>query len=387
MREFAKVAPTIWGSKKFKRLNPADQRVYLYLLTSPHAESIGAFVQPVGYMVVDLGMPEDEIRAALGRLQAVELIDHDPDEEVVYIENWEEFYAPTSPNHALRQFYDLEALPPSRLTLAVATDLMAICEKKGWKAATDLLKPYFEFKTSPEPAPTKPLSSPAEGSAHPDLDPDLHQDQDIKNIDSIDSFEGQGANALDSENQEKSPLNQLKEKDIWRNKAPDFDVSRETSEPIRVHASQSTEGSESLTGDVFQGNTPPAPALPIAPQPPRTFLHEEFPTCVTAEDFAASLPPKWRVILNRYIPIHSGEASFDNPDWQRVFTLNFWGQYVGEFPGDERCTERYPTKENWFMCWEHAAKNYARRQQGLPEERVFGSKAAESMRGARGTKI
>ena len=50
-RDFFKVSPNLWSSRKFRGL-PDDQcrLLYLYLLTCKHANSCGCFELPVAYI-------------------------------------------------------------------------------------------------------------------------------------------------------------------------------------------------------------------------------------------------------------------------------------------------------------------------------------------------
>jgi hypothetical protein len=102
MREFSKVSPTVWRSKKFRSLPDMEARhVYLYLLTCPHANSAGCFdIHPL-YAAADTGLPEDRFRYCMDTLSKAGLIEWDDAENTVLIGNWVEFNGPQNPKHAL----------------------------------------------------------------------------------------------------------------------------------------------------------------------------------------------------------------------------------------------------------------------------------------------
>ena len=55
MRDFSKISPALWQSKRFNTLPSDDGRyLYLYLLTNGHQTSAGAYRLPDGYATNDL---------------------------------------------------------------------------------------------------------------------------------------------------------------------------------------------------------------------------------------------------------------------------------------------------------------------------------------------
>ncbi len=102
MREFSKVSPTVWRSKKFRSLPDMEARhVYLYLLTCPHANSAGCFdIHPL-YAAADTGLSEERFRYCIDTISKAGLIEWDEAENTVLIGNWVEFNGPQNPKHAL----------------------------------------------------------------------------------------------------------------------------------------------------------------------------------------------------------------------------------------------------------------------------------------------
>ena len=116
MRDFSKVSPSIWRSKKFRATkDPMCKMVYLYLLTCPHGNSAGCFdIDPL-YASADLETTPEAFREAINRLCEVGLIEWDGDENTVWIVQWEEFNKPTNPKHAAGLLSQLEQASSEKL--------------------------------------------------------------------------------------------------------------------------------------------------------------------------------------------------------------------------------------------------------------------------------
>lgn len=116
MRDFFKVSPTLWRSRKFKSLpNMTARQVYIYLLTCPHGNSAGCYDLPPMYACADLGISEAWYQEAIESLSKVELIDYDVDESTLWIVNFEHFNEPTNPKHALGLLIQLGQASSQRL--------------------------------------------------------------------------------------------------------------------------------------------------------------------------------------------------------------------------------------------------------------------------------
>jgi len=75
MRDFSKVAPSVWRSKKFRAIKSDDARlIYFYLLTCPHGNSAGCFDMLEGYACADMGMVSQRYQDGIADLCDVGLI-------------------------------------------------------------------------------------------------------------------------------------------------------------------------------------------------------------------------------------------------------------------------------------------------------------------------
>lgn len=150
MREFSKVSPTVWRSKKFRALPDMECRhVYLYLLTCPHANSAGCFdIHPL-YAAADLGLTEERFRYCIETLSNTCLVEWDGDENTVLIGNWVEFNGPQNPKHALGILSQLAQVSSDSLRTKAFQELRAEIYRKKFdreasirKAMETLFEPY-----------------------------------------------------------------------------------------------------------------------------------------------------------------------------------------------------------------------------------------------------
>ncbi len=100
-RRFTKVyGEALWRSKRFLQATDKAKLAYIYMLSNPHSNSIGAYALPDGYALADLGWTLAEYRAARDELSAAELILFDDDTSVVFVLNWYKHSPPQNERHA-----------------------------------------------------------------------------------------------------------------------------------------------------------------------------------------------------------------------------------------------------------------------------------------------
>lgn len=78
----------IWSDKKFKSLAESTRYLYLYLLTSPHANNLGLFYLPISYISCDLNWNNDNTINNIKILESKNFIKYDMENEVVFISNY-----------------------------------------------------------------------------------------------------------------------------------------------------------------------------------------------------------------------------------------------------------------------------------------------------------
>ncbi len=100
MRNFTKISPALWTSRRFLGLPCDSQRyLFLYLLTNEHVNSAGCYRLPEGYACSDLEWPTAKYREALKALEGADLIAHDADDSVIFIKRWFKHNGPANESH------------------------------------------------------------------------------------------------------------------------------------------------------------------------------------------------------------------------------------------------------------------------------------------------
>ena len=99
MREYSKVSPKLWRSKRFRSLASDDARLlYLFLLTCEHQTSAGCFRLPDAYAAADLGWDADRLEGARAPL-IPDMIAHDAETEECFVRRWFRHNPPTNQKH------------------------------------------------------------------------------------------------------------------------------------------------------------------------------------------------------------------------------------------------------------------------------------------------
>lgn len=99
-RQFHKVSPAVWRSRRFNSL-PDDARVlWFYFATGPHQTSAGCSRIPPAYASADLGWSQDRYEKGKAELVVADLIVADDETNEVYVCRWFQHCAPTNAKHA-----------------------------------------------------------------------------------------------------------------------------------------------------------------------------------------------------------------------------------------------------------------------------------------------
>lgn len=175
MRDFSKVSPSVWRSKKFRKLaDDTAKLVYLYLLTCPHGNSAGCFDLDPAYACTDLGVDEKAYRKAINSLCKVGLIEFDEEENTVFLINWTTFNEPTNPKHAIGLLAKLDGASSTRLKMRALEDAWRSIEGKGFdnsdslRKAKDTLSKAYQEALAPDQ--TRPDLDQKETETETDLD-------------------------------------------------------------------------------------------------------------------------------------------------------------------------------------------------------------------------
>jgi hypothetical protein len=130
MRDFSKISPAVWQSKRFNSLPSDDGRyLYLYLLTNEHQTSAGCYRLPDGYAINDLRWELSRYVKARQELVAADLILFDATESVVMITRWFKHNAPQNESH----FVGVERLL-QRIPSHMIWDAASNAVNESWEA-------------------------------------------------------------------------------------------------------------------------------------------------------------------------------------------------------------------------------------------------------------
>jgi len=132
VRQFGIISSSIWRSKRFRQLGSDLARMtYLYLHTTVHGNSAGAFVLPPEMAALELKVPAADVRAVFIELAEARLIRYDPEEELIQIVNFFRFNAISSRKHLAGPVRIIQALPHSPVRDYAAFDLiLAMFERR-----------------------------------------------------------------------------------------------------------------------------------------------------------------------------------------------------------------------------------------------------------------
>ena len=100
MRSYSKISHALWQSERFNNLPSDDARyLYLFLLTSSHQTSAGAYRLPDGYACADLRWPPERYIKARQQLVDADLLAFDADCSVIFIRRWFKHNPPMNDSH------------------------------------------------------------------------------------------------------------------------------------------------------------------------------------------------------------------------------------------------------------------------------------------------
>jgi len=99
MREFSKVAPQLWRSKRFAALGDDARMFVLYLLTCPHQSSAGCMSLPDAYAAADLNWNIERLRAARNAVIEADMLVHDEVSNEYFVRRWFRHNPPTNSKH------------------------------------------------------------------------------------------------------------------------------------------------------------------------------------------------------------------------------------------------------------------------------------------------
>ena len=108
---YQKVLTQIWHDEKFQELSERGQRLFLYLLTSPHSNLIGTYVVKPGYSCEDLKWSKEVLNKGLIEVLTEGMISYDKLTGVVFIKKYLCHNPITNPNQLKAAKKIVKSLP------------------------------------------------------------------------------------------------------------------------------------------------------------------------------------------------------------------------------------------------------------------------------------
>lgn len=84
---YQRIHSQIWADEKFRSLSESAKFLFLYILTSPHGNSIGVYVLPKQYIACDLEWSEKQLTIPFSELLEAGLILYDEPSRLICIKN------------------------------------------------------------------------------------------------------------------------------------------------------------------------------------------------------------------------------------------------------------------------------------------------------------
>jgi hypothetical protein len=163
-REFGRLKTVMWQRPKFHALSDDGKMLWLYLISCPHGNALGAFVASRGYMGDDLRWQPERLIQTVSELLAKGFIDRDDTFDLIIIRGWWEHNTIENPKVAIGAMKTFETLPQCEKLWAHFRDFSALPEPLRKLFAERYPNGIETKKPKPEPEPEiqpEPQSAPS----------------------------------------------------------------------------------------------------------------------------------------------------------------------------------------------------------------------------------
>jgi len=126
---YQNVEVKIWHDEKFISLSTEGKLLFLYVLTCPHSNALGAYILKKGYIVEDLKWPLVKVTQTLSELGRKGLVAYDEAVSLVVVNKYLEHNPPSNTNQCKNLVILFYGLPKSKILLPVSNYLEAITER------------------------------------------------------------------------------------------------------------------------------------------------------------------------------------------------------------------------------------------------------------------
>lgn len=112
---FMKVSPKFWTDEKTFNLDIPTKLFAIYLLTSPHSNSLGLYYLPKEYAAADLGWNAEEVEKALKKLIEIGFCHYDRGTRIVFLPNFLKYHSFQNMNQVKGAVATLDEIPNTYL--------------------------------------------------------------------------------------------------------------------------------------------------------------------------------------------------------------------------------------------------------------------------------
>ena len=147
---YQKVEVQTWNDEKFTLLSPQQKYLFLYLLTTPHSNCLGAFVLKPGYAADDMGWVRETVTLTLSELFRKGFLNLDETLSLIVIKNYLKHNPPENPNQFKAMCKALAALPKSSALNPTILYLQGFTERFNKPLPEGFMKPFPEPLPKPE---------------------------------------------------------------------------------------------------------------------------------------------------------------------------------------------------------------------------------------------
>jgi len=101
----------IWLDEKFRSLSDDAKLLYIYIISSPHSNALGAFVLPLQYIEADLGWPRERLAEPLAELFRNGFVNRSETVNLTVVKNHLKYNPIDNPNQAKAAMRIIDCLP------------------------------------------------------------------------------------------------------------------------------------------------------------------------------------------------------------------------------------------------------------------------------------
>ncbi len=126
-RRYQRIFVNYWQDDKIRQISEDARFLFLYILTSPHSNSLGLYCLPMLYIMSDLEWKDKRLNKAFKELLEKGLIKYDKDNRLIFIRNHLKHNPIENPNQVLANIKIASLLPKSPLF----NDVIAVLKEQN----------------------------------------------------------------------------------------------------------------------------------------------------------------------------------------------------------------------------------------------------------------